>query len=250
MFILLNKYSNIPLYSQLKEVIIEKINSGEYPHDTKIPSELEYCEMHDISRPTVRQAIAELTNGGILYKVKGKGTFVAKSKSLLDIKQYSGFTDSILDSQEPGKKDIISMKVINTPETRRIEEAFRLINNKIQKSGLYKIVYSSLHDNDIISLNNSFIPVDMFPDLLDDIKSMKPSYDILKGKYALVPVKAKSLLEIVYTDQADARYLHVQPGQPLIRIENILYSKSGQPVEFIISKYRADKCRLSFEYPK
>lgn len=247
---MLNKYSNIPLYSQLKELILEKINSGEYSEDSKIPSELEYCEMYDISRPTVRQAITELTNGGILYKVKGRGTFVAKSKSLFDIKRYTGFTDSILDSHEPGKKNIISMKMIPNPETKKVEEAFSNIHSIIQKSGLFKLVYTSLHDDDVMSLSISFIPVEMFPNLIDDIKSMKPSYDIFKGKYALVPFKTKSMLEVVYTDQADARYLHVQPGQPLIKIENTLYSKSGQPVEFILSKYRADKCRLSFEYAK
>ena len=91
---MINKYSNVPLYSQLKHLIIEKIESGEFHEQSKIPSEQELCEQYDISRPTVRQAISELTNNGYLYKEKGKGTFVAKAKTKVDIKNFSGFTDS------------------------------------------------------------------------------------------------------------------------------------------------------------
>ena len=69
---MINKYSNVPLYSQLKNLIIDKIENGEYLPDSKIPSEQDLCEMYDISRPTVRQAISELTNSGYLYK-KRKG---------------------------------------------------------------------------------------------------------------------------------------------------------------------------------
>jgi GntR family transcriptional regulator len=80
---LINKFSNVPLYSQLKNLVIEKIQSGEYPEESQIPSEQELCEAYDISRPTVRQAISELTSSGYLYKEKGKGTFVSRSKRRL-----------------------------------------------------------------------------------------------------------------------------------------------------------------------
>lgn len=70
---MINKYSNVPLYSQLKQLIIEKIESGDYPVESKIPSEQELCELYGISRPTVRQAINELTNNGYLYKEKARG---------------------------------------------------------------------------------------------------------------------------------------------------------------------------------
>ena len=107
---MINKYSNVPLYSQLKQMIIDKINDGEYAPDAKIPSEQELCEEYDISRPTVRQAINELTISGSLYRLKGKGTFVAKDKSLIDIKNYSGFSDSAsgLHCRHPGLRRSLS----------------------------------------------------------------------------------------------------------------------------------------------
>jgi len=110
----INKYSNVPLYSQLKNLIIQKIESGEYAGDTRIPSEQEFCDMYGISRPTVRQAINELTSNGYLYKQKGKGTFVTKAKTKVNIKNYSGFTDSVLDSQDRSKHNVLTLHTINS----------------------------------------------------------------------------------------------------------------------------------------
>jgi DNA-binding GntR family transcriptional regulator len=243
----INKYSNVPMYSQLKNLIIKKIESGEYPGESKIPSEQEFCEHYDISRPTVRQAISELTNNGYLYKEKGKGTFVAKTKSKVDIKNFTGFTDSILDSQNPGQHDILSLRTVKLSEMPFLENAFGSQNSQ---QTFAEVKFVTAEKNSILSLNSSYIPLALFPEIIDDIKAKKPSYDILRGKYPLLPVKTKSSLEIVYTDQSEAQYLQVQTGHPLIKVENLLYSKSGQAVEFIIAKYRADKCQLVFENNK
>lgn len=245
---MINKYSNIPLYSQLKSLIIEKIQCGEFAENSQIPSEQELCELYDISRPTVRQAITELTASGYLYKEKGKGTFVSKSKSLVDIKNYSGFTDSILDSQVPGNRKIASTTIIDSNSLAGLNEIFGISYNT--HADFAEIRYVTEQNNEILALNTSYIPLNYFPNIIDEIKEKKPSYDILRGKYPLIPVKTRSTLEVVYTEQADAQLLQVQMGQPLLKIENILYSKSGQAVEYIVSKYRADKCKLAFENNK
>lgn len=245
---MINKYSDIPLYCQLKNLIIKKIEKGEYPEDSKIPSEQELCEVYNISRPTVRQAVSELTNNGYLFKEKGKGTFVSKSRATIDIKNYSGFTDSILDSQEPGERNIITLDIVQSTNYPKLEEVFGILHS--QKIDFAEIKYLTIQSKEVFSLNISYIPLNLFPTIIDDIKSKKPSYDIMRGKYPLLPVKTKSSLEIIYTEQSDAHFLQVQPGQALIKIENMLFSKSAQVVEFIVSKYRADKCKLVFENSK
>lgn len=247
---MINKYSNVPLYSQLKNLIIEKIECGEYAEDSKIPSEQELCEQYDISRPTVRQAISELTNNGFLYKEKGKGTFVARSKAKVDIKNYTGFTDSILDSQDPGQHHIISMKVVTCNDCKYLEGVFNTQAVHGPQSEFAEIKYLTHQKNEVLSLNFSYIPLGLFPGIIEDIKAKKPSFEILRGKYPLLPVKTRSFLEIIFTDQGEAQYLQVQTGQPLIKVENVLYSKSGQAVELVVSKYRADKCKLFFENNK
>lgn len=241
----INKYSNIPLYCQLKNLILEKIEKGEFEADSKIPSEQDFCEQYDISRPTVRQAINDLTASGQLYKMKGKGTFVSAQKTYINIKDYTGFTDSILDTKDPSAKNILSIEVIDGGKQTRISEIFSL--RPETKADFAAITYTNTLSNDVVSLNISYIPLSLFPEVCEDIQTNK---DILRGKYPLIPNSTKSMLDIISTDQKDAIYLKLQPGQPLIRINNVLYSKSGQPVEYIVTKYRADKTRLQFENHK
>ncbi len=242
---MINKYSDVPLYCQLKALILKKIDSGDYAQDSKIPSEQELCDIYNISRPTVRQAISELTNSGYLYKEKGKGTFVSRSKTHIDIKSYSGFTDSLLDSEVPGEKEIISIDVIKNIDFQKLDEIFNILRN--QRVDFAEIKYVSIWNGEVFALNVSYIPISLFPNIVEDIKDKKPSYDIMRGKYPLIPAKTKSSLEIIYAEQCDSQFLQVQTGQALIRIENVLYSKSSQAVEHVITKYRADKCKLIFE---
>lgn len=245
---MINKYSNIPLYSQLKNLIIDKIDSGEYTPDSKIPSEQELCEIYDISRPTVRQAISELTNSGYLYKEKGKGTFVSKPKSAIDVKAYTGFSDSILDNESPGERNIVLMETVTNKEYKKLSDIFSI--SHIQTVDFAQIVFVTNLESEIYSYNTSYIPLSLFPNIIEDIKNKKQSFDILRGKYPLLPAKTKSSLEVIYTEPNEAQYLKVQSGQPLIKISNVIYSKSGQVVEYVVSKYRADKCRLTFENSK
>jgi len=247
--LVINKYSNVPLYSQLKNLIIQKIDSGEYAYDTRIPSEQEFCDMYDISRPTVRQAINELTTNGYLYKLKGKGTFVTKAKTKISIKNFSGFTDSILDSQDRSKHNVLSLHTIRSGYLPHIDNVFG--NSDLTQNYEYaEIKYTTIEQGNILSLNVSYIPLNLFPDIIDDIKAGKASHEIMLGKYPLLPARTNSILEIAYTEQSEAQHLQVQTGHPLIKIENLLYSKMGQPVEFVIAKYRADKCTLVFENSK
>ena len=245
---MINKYSNIPLYSQLKNLIIEKIENGEYPPESKIPSEQELCDIFGISRPTVRQAISELTNSGYLYKEKGKGTFVSKPKSVIDVKAYTGFSDSILDNDNPGERNIVSINTITNKDYKKLSDIFSISYN--QTMDFAQIIYITNLEDEVYSYNTSYIPLSLFPNIIEDIKNKKQSFDILRGKYPLLPAKSKSSLEVIYTEPDEAQYLKVQAGQPLIKVSNVIYSKSGQVVEYIVSKYRADKCRLTFENVK
>ena len=186
-FVLINKYSNIPLYSQLKQLILEKIENDEYQENSKIPSEQEFCEIYDISRPTVRQAINELTSSGAIYKLKGKGTFVSKAKNRIDIKDYSGFSDSLLDSEIPGEKEIIGISITSNKKLKKLNEIFGIAPSPSVENEFAVIQYITKRDGEVFSLNVSYIPIYLFPDIVDDVKNKKPSYDILKGKYPLLP---------------------------------------------------------------
>ena len=85
----LDRHSSVPLYAQLRELIVERIQDGIYRQGEPIPSEMTLCEELDLSRPTVRQAIAHLDSDGILEIQKGRGTFVAVEPERFSIPHFN-----------------------------------------------------------------------------------------------------------------------------------------------------------------
>ena len=85
-----------PLYYQIRENIREKISSNEYPPNSMIPSEAELCEYYGVSRVTVRRAILDLVQEGLLNRGKGKGTFVSENYGLTTVNGVQGFTQELL----------------------------------------------------------------------------------------------------------------------------------------------------------
>src|SRR5262245_6294305 len=88
----LDKSSPMPLYFQLRTAIEEMIDSGQWPAETLLPSERELCERFQISRITVRQALAELVQKGRLVRSHGRGTFVADAQLRRDLFPLIGFS--------------------------------------------------------------------------------------------------------------------------------------------------------------
>ena len=86
--------SAIPLYQQIENDIKEKIASGEYQAGQMLPSENKYCEMYKVSRVTVRNAITDLVDEGILIRKHGKGTFVENQKIQHNMIKFQGFTST------------------------------------------------------------------------------------------------------------------------------------------------------------
>jgi len=242
---MLNKYSNIPLYSQLKNLLLNKIEKGEYASGSKIPSEEELCDTYKISRPTVRQAIGDLTASGHLIKEKGKGTFVTESKSSVDVKKCGGFLDSILSGDTKTVRNVIGVEKVSSSDHKVLRDAFQLTDTHDYEFA--KMQYLTENNGANISICTSYVPLILFPDIMDDIKQKKPSYDIMKGKYPFVPSIAKITMEIEYASVADAEHLQIQSGYPLIKITSVLQAKTGQTVELTVASYRTDKCKLYFE---
>src|SRR5450432_2399049 len=97
----------VPRYYQLKEIMRERIGTGEWKPGDLIPSERELSEQYGISRMTARQAITELVNEGLFYREQGKGTFVSRHKITQQLIHLTGFTEDIsARGQRPGTKVI------------------------------------------------------------------------------------------------------------------------------------------------
>src|SRR5262249_24205903 len=93
--ITLSKDLPIPLYHQLKTLLLEQIRTGEMKPNDRLPAEDELAATHGVSKATVRQALNELAIAGVLRREQGRGTFVAEPKLAQGPREMTSFTDEM-----------------------------------------------------------------------------------------------------------------------------------------------------------
>ncbi|WP_026571286.1 MULTISPECIES: GntR family transcriptional regulator [Sediminibacillus] len=227
----------IPLYLQLMDKIIEKINAQEYREQEKLPSERELCDMYGMSRITVRQAMQELEREGYIYKLHGKGTFVApKSYSQNLVKLYS-FTDEM---RKIGK--IPTSKVLSF-EAVEAEEAIGSKMGIHPKEEVYKVVRLRLADEEPLMYETSYIPVAKFPGLTQETLDKQPMYEVFYNDYNIPVNKAVESFSPTLVREEEAKHLRISSKQTAMLIKRYAYSDK-QLIEYTITVARGDK----FEY--
>lgn len=239
----LDKHSSVPLYYQLKDLILENIENKVYAPGSKISSELVLCEELGLSRPTVRQAISELVSEGQLQIVKGKGTFVSSMYDRFEIKNFNGNTFSFLNSQKYIKNEIESYEVVKETDSE-VEHAFD--QSSFKQDGYVRIRRILSNKSNVYGYIESYIPVALFPNLMNDIKEEKPMVDIIANKYAYLPVKSSCRLLIQPANSLEARALEISRGTPVIVVHSRLVSKSENVCEVVVASLRSDICQLHF----
>jgi GntR family transcriptional regulator len=239
----LDKHSSLPLYYQLKELIMENIEKNVFAPGSKIPSELELCEELGLSRPTVRQAVSELVSEGQLLIVKGKGTYVSSSSEHCEIKNFNAITFSFLNSQKYNKSEIESYDLVKVvdPELDRLFD-----QPSIKQDGYIRIRKILGIKAGVFAYIESFIPAALFPNLMSDIKAEKPMVDIIANKYAYVPSKGSCRIWVAPANAVEARALEISKGTPVLQVHSRLVSKSENVTEVVRASLRSDICQLQF----
>ncbi len=240
----LDKRSTQPLYAQLKDLLNERIQQGAYQAGQQIPSELALCEELDLSRPTVRQAIAELVTEGILVIVKGKGTFVAAEPNRIDLKGFNPFTFSFLSARNlEGFLELSISTIEGDSETDRIFG----VAGGAGHPGYWSIQWQIANAGQIFVSCQSLIPVYMFPDLGRDMQQNRRMIDITANKYAYLPQKSTCRIMVRPADSKEARTLDISRSAPVLEAFSRLISRSGNVCETVTAVMRADLVTLGLD---
>ncbi|MBD1382832.1 GntR family transcriptional regulator [Metabacillus arenae] len=230
---LINEQSGIPLYYQIKELIREKIENGNWKSGDKIPNEVDLAKNFKVSRSTMRQAILELVNEGILTRKKGVGTFVSKPK-------FEGNFITFSYPEELGTKHTpISIKAIEGTSGK-----LKVLNLKGHEK-VYEIIRLRFFNEEPAAIENSYIPVGLVPDLLDNNLEGR-LVDLITEKYGIIMTKYKNSIEPVLLDSFEAKVLEVKQNQPALKITKLLMTPQGTPVMLSTSIFRGDRCKLLF----
>lgn len=238
----LDKSVPIPLYYQLKTLLLEEIKSNAYPVDSMIPTEKEISEMFKISRTTVRQAITELVREGWLYRVKSKGTFVAQRKIKQDfIRRLESFNEQIERTGRRPGTELLALEVVEMPE--RAAEAFGVVPGE-------KVVYlhrkRSADDEPLVTVE-TYLPYPKCAFLMQHNMAKESMYNVLAEREETRICRVSRILEAVAANAQDARLLNIRTGKPVHLFHTVGYNQHDEPIEFSIARYRGDRNRFEVD---
>lgn len=232
----INKKSPIPVYFQLRNIIINKIEQGEYELGSIIPSERDLAEQLSISRMTVRQALSQLVNEGVLYREKGRGTFVSKIK--FEQKNIMSFSDTVRKRGMEPKTEVLNFGL--TEAGKFICEILDLNENE----KVYNIKRLRLADSNPIAIEEAFIPQKYCPDMkMEDL--YKSLYKLLKQKYSYTISFIDNDIQAALPTKEEKSLLNISSIIPILNISGVNYTEEGLKLYFERSVYRSDEYKYN-----
>jgi len=230
-----------PIYLQLREVIRNKIEEGEYPPGMAIPSENELAETYGINRMTVRNGIDALVNEGLLKRVQGKGVYVAGPKVERDLETLGGFTQTMKE------KNLRPHTKILEKTLRKAGEIYALILGIDPEDDIYYIKRICYADDQPISLDEVFIPKQVVPKLVGIDLGVFSIFEIYE-LYNINLTRAWQTLDIITLDSRDARMLEIDEHTAVMLFECTSYDEQNRAVEFSRTYTRGDKCQYNVQF--
>lgn len=232
-----------PIYLQLREVIRNKIEDGEYLPGMSIPSENDLADTYGINRMTVRNAIDVLVSEGILKRVQGKGVYVVGSKVERDLETLGGFTQTMRErNTQPYTKVLVKA-------LRKAGDKYALIFGIQPEDEIYYVKRLCSADSEPISLEEVFIPKYIVPKLegIDlGVFSIFEVYDF----YHVNITKAWQTLDLTQLEQKDARMLGIDAELSVMLFECTSFDDKNRVVEFARTYTRGDKCNFNVHFHK
>lgn len=230
-----------PLYLQLREVIRSKIESGEYPPGTCIPSESALAETYGIHRLSVRSAISALVYEGLLKSVRGKGVFVLGGKDERDLETIGGFKQTM---QMLGRSP--STKIL-TKAARRAGPYYARLLDLGPEDPIYYIKRLCYSDGEPYSLEEVYIPQSVVHTLPEIDLGLFSIYEIYEF-YGIQVTRAEESLELTVLDPMEARLLDLDPSLAVLKFQGISYDQSGRIIEYARTYTRGDRCSFRVHY--
>lgn len=214
-----------PLYRQIRDLIVQSLEVGEWKPGTMIPSEQELAARFQVSQGTVRKAIDELSLANLLVRRQGKGTFVATHH---EPRAQFRFLRVVPD--DPGAVSTVSRYL----ECKRVR-AGALARQLALKSGDPLVhIKRVLHFDDVpIVLDEIWLPGKIFKGLTAErlARYSGPLYGLYESEFGTRMIRADERIRAVAADLDAASLLNVAPGSPLLLVERVSFSYGDRPVE-------------------
>lgn len=217
--------SIVPLYKQVSHLLTEEIKNGNLAVGEKIPSELTLMELFNVSRVTIRGAISELVEDGLLVRSQGKGTYVAPQKQIQMANDLPGLTGTCKQAGKDIRSKVLSMEYAYPTHS---ESKFLMIPEDEQVIEIKRLRYIDNHPVIIETLH--FLKTYDFL-LQEDLSGSL--FEILH-KHGYAVMNSNRTLEICTASAYEAGLLEIKRNASLLLFKDHQFGKDGKP--FFVSK--------------
>jgi GntR family transcriptional regulator len=230
-----------PIYSIIASRAEALIRSGEWAPGERLPPERELCRRLDVSRTTLRQALAELEERGLISRHQGRGTFVAHPRVDADLSATFSVGAALRQHDLKLATRVLSVEVVAASRQWASDLGCEPGTSLVRLRRLRMIAA------DPIALETSYLPLSLFPGLPEADFASRSLYDVLREDYACYVRTATESLEPVVPTSRESALLGVGHNAPALLIRRITVDRSRRPVEVGTALIRGDRCRFLLE---
>ena len=216
-----------PLYQQIKELLTQSLQNGEWHPGETIPSEIDLATRYQVSQGTVRKAIDELAAENILVRRQGKGTFVSTHTE-----EAASVFRFLRIRRCDGREEAPESRLLEVRRGKATAEVARALQ---MKPGEAVVVLTRVLDysGEAIIYDEITLPGVLFKGLSKSkCEAYQGSmYSLFETQFGVRMIRAEERLRAVGAEPEVARELRVAPGTPLLSVDRIAYTYGDRPVE-------------------
>ncbi len=228
--IVIDKQSPVPFYYQFKQGLLSAIKDGYFSQSEKLPTEAEFTELFEISRPTVRQALQELINEGYIVRKKAKGTFLKDAGiSSMFFRELQSFASEMAELGFKTKTEVIGCELVK----RNYEDLASVFDEEDQE--FLKLERLRSADDKKVVFCTSFLPAYLFPGELPDFTNESLYTILADSNHQVMRVERK--FTAVNATKKLVEYLELQPREALLKVFTKAYDEHGKIVEYSVAYY-------------
>ncbi|ATE62518.1 GntR family transcriptional regulator [Thauera sinica] len=216
-----------PLYRQIKALILQALEAGEWRPGQAIPSEQELAARFSVSQGTVRKAIDEMAADNLLVRKQGKGTYVASHNDPRALFRFLRLVPMDGNLSHPQSVPLDCWRAKAGQEASRMlgiePGAPIIILRRLLRFGAKPVVIDEI-----------YLPGDLFQGLnLEVLQDWSGSlYSLFETRFGMRMIRAQERIRAVAADRSAAEALKLAEGTPLLSVERVTYTYGDKPVEW------------------
>ncbi|SER37115.1 GntR family transcriptional regulator [Microlunatus flavus] len=237
----LDRASTLPLYHQVKQLLLAQVRAEDLAPGTRVPGDNELCRSLGVSRSVVRQALAELEVEGVVERVKGRGTYVARPRTTEHlVARLTGL------HEEMAARGAVVTSVVRRQEVVPADDHVATALQVVVGAPVLVLERLRHVGGEPWVLTTTHLPTELAPDLETEDFTEQSLYAVLEGRLGLRLTHGRRSVEAVAATEETARLLAVRKGEPLLQLRSTTWA-GDRPVEVFVALHRGDRTRFEVD---